>query len=321
MKRRIAVFIARAGVRAGSERGLHFGSGSAPRRLEQSVRRIGGILQQPVGFGSPKVCAVFRIVEGKLAVIITRAGVRAAFDQRHNHDRVASGFFRPMPWRAGSFRRRMKRRIVVRVGVRAAFDQRHNHGRVGIVNRRNMKRRIAAFGERAGVRAGSKQSRNHSRILVALRRPMKRCCTVRVITCAHVSTGSQKSLTHSDALVVRSPPMKRCPTLLSACVYVRAGVDTGAHIVHSRGFKKPLPEPILAIDRCQCRSSRQHQNDHHRKLEHELHPSRFGYAAYSTAQVVAASKPHLPGQPSRATFDNTGVAASIKIASVSQTGK
>ena len=41
MKRRVVVFVACAGVRTGRKRGLHFGSGSAFRRLEQSVRRVG----------------------------------------------------------------------------------------------------------------------------------------------------------------------------------------------------------------------------------------------------------------------------------------
>ena len=41
VKRRCASFHARGGVRAGRKGGLHFGSGSAPRRLEQIVRRVG----------------------------------------------------------------------------------------------------------------------------------------------------------------------------------------------------------------------------------------------------------------------------------------
>ena len=85
--------------------GLH-----PPSLLEPSF------VQQPVGFGSLQGFIVFRIVEGSVAGVIARAGVRASFDQRRYHGRVAV-----------LQRRRMKRRCAAfraRVRVRASFIDR-----------------------------------------------------------------------------------------------------------------------------------------------------------------------------------------------------
>ena len=68
-----------------------------------------GFVQQPVDGGSLQGFVVFCIVEGSEAVFITRAGVRAAFDQRGNRRRHGSEARHHMKRRCASFRRRARR--------------------------------------------------------------------------------------------------------------------------------------------------------------------------------------------------------------------